>query len=88
MSENSGVEVRTSDQKVQLGCGTLIIIAIIVMIFSGGSNERKLRKEIRELHEKVDRLEQKIDALAAASSAPVQQQAAPPTGTTDAPGSD
>ena len=29
-----------SDKGVQLGCGTLIVIALIVMIFSGGEDAR------------------------------------------------
>jgi outer membrane murein-binding lipoprotein Lpp len=59
-----------SDQNrnVQLGCGTLIAIAIIVMIFSGGRNDSATRKEIRELNQKIDRLEKKIDALTAAQT--------------------
>jgi Sec-independent protein translocase protein TatA len=49
--------------KVQLGCGTLILIAIIVILFSGDRSDRKLRNEIRQLRETVERLEKKIDAL-------------------------
>lgn len=67
----------TNTPKVQLGCGTLILIALIVMFFSGAGKDRALRKEIRELRETVERLEKKIDALHA-------QQPAPPT-TTSAP---
>ena len=54
-----------SDQqpKVQLGCGTLIIIALIVMFLSGDSSDRKLRKEVRELRQTIERLEKKIDAM-------------------------
>jgi outer membrane murein-binding lipoprotein Lpp len=52
-----------TDNKVQLGCGTLIIIALIVMIFSGGQESKELRKSVDELNAKVDRLEQKIDDL-------------------------
>jgi phosphate uptake regulator len=52
-----------SDNKVQLGCGTLIIIAIIVMLFSGGNDSRKLQRQLEELDRKVDRLEKKIDEL-------------------------
>ena len=49
--------------KVQLGCGTLILIAIIVALFSGDRSDKKLRNEIRELKQTVERLEKKIDAL-------------------------
>jgi outer membrane murein-binding lipoprotein Lpp len=52
-----------TDNKVQLGCGTLIIIAIIVMLFSGGSDSRKLRGQLDDVNRKLDRLEKKIDEL-------------------------
>jgi Sec-independent protein translocase protein TatA len=47
-------------QQVSLGCGTLILIALIVLIFSGrgtGDLEREvhgLRSEIRELKKSVE----------------------------------
>ena len=52
-----------TDNKVQLGCGTLIIIAIIVMLFSGGNDSRKLRGQLDDVNRKLDRLEKKIDEL-------------------------
>ena len=52
-----------ANNKVQLGCGTLIIIAVIVMLFSGGNDSRKLRAQLDDLGRKVDRLEKKIDEL-------------------------
>jgi len=52
-----------SDKGVQLGCGTLIVIALIVMIFSGGRDTDKILKSVNELNAKVERLEQKIDEL-------------------------
>ena len=51
------------DNKVQLGCGTLIVIAIIVMLFSGGNDSRKLRRQLDDVEKKIDRLEKKIDDL-------------------------
>lgn len=61
-----------SDQspKVQLGCGTLILIALIVMIFSGRGQQTALQETVQQLNSKLDRLEQKIDALTAASATP------------------
>lgn len=53
------------NKNVQLGCGTLIVIAIIVMIFSGGRSDKETRKELRDLNRKIDRLEKKIDAISA-----------------------
>jgi len=52
-----------TNNNVQLGCGTLIIIAIIVMIFSGGNDTKKLRGQLDEVNGKIDRLEKKIDDL-------------------------
>lgn len=51
------------NNKVQLGCGTLIVIGIIVMIFSGDRGSSQLRAEIQPLNQKIDRLESKIDSL-------------------------
>ena len=53
----------TGDNKVHLGCGTLIIIAIIVMIFSGGRDVDKLRRQLDDMSKQLDRLEKKVDAL-------------------------
>jgi outer membrane murein-binding lipoprotein Lpp len=63
-----------TENQVQLGCGTLILIAIIVMIFSGGGDIDKLQTSIDELQTKVDRLEQKIDALSQRADAPLRPQ--------------
>jgi Sec-independent protein translocase protein TatA len=53
----------TSDNKVQLGCGTLIIIALIVIIFSGGKDTDKLRRQLEDMSKQLDRLEKKVDDL-------------------------
>ena len=63
-----------TDNKVQLGCGTLIIIALIVMLFSGGSDSRKLRGQLDDMNKKLDRLEKKVDELS-------QKVGQPPAGT-------
>jgi len=52
-----------TNNNVQLGCGTLILIAIIVMVFSGGDDAKKLRGQLDEVDRKIDRLEKKIDDL-------------------------
>jgi hypothetical protein len=48
-----------------LGCGTLIIIAIIVAMFSrGGADDiRELRRDIQSLEKKIDQLEVKPVAV-------------------------
>ena len=52
-----------TNNKVQLGCGTLIIIALIVMLFSGGNDSRRLRRQLDDVNQKLDRLEKKIDEV-------------------------
>ena len=51
-------EVRAS-----LGCGTLILIAIIVIIFSGHKDHDRLENQIGELTQEVQRLRQEVSAL-------------------------
>ena len=64
-----------TNNSVQLGCGTLIIIAIIVAVFSGGRSNRDIQRQVEELNRKIDRLEQKIDDLSRrlAEQAPVER---------------
>ena len=60
--------------RVSLGCGTLILIAIIVAMFSRGGDEtdaiRALRKDIQALEQKIDRLE--VKPVAAHQAVPEQ----------------
>ena len=66
----------TSDNKVQLGCGTLIIIALIVIIFSGGKDTDELRRQLDDMSKQLDRMETKVDALSKqlASSPPLERR--------------
>lgn len=52
-----------NNKSVQLGCGTLIIIAIIVAIFSGRNDVEKVQRELEDVNRTLDRLEQKLDEL-------------------------
>lgn len=70
-------------QNVQLGCGTLIAIAIIVMIFSGGDRIRRVRREVEAANERLERIEKKIDMLAAEMKK--QRPVPPATGTAPPP---
>jgi hypothetical protein len=66
--------------KAELGCGTLILIALIVLIFSGGGLTGDLKKQVTTLQEEVLVLEQKIDVLTQAIEAthqPVTADIAP-----------
>ena len=55
-----------NSNRVQLGCGTLIVIALIVMIFSGRSKVDELRGNIEELTKQVVVLQEKVDSLSQA----------------------
>ena len=55
-----------NSNRVQLGCGTLIIIALIVMIFSGRSNVDELKGNVQELTKQVIVLQGKVDVLSQA----------------------
>jgi hypothetical protein len=57
---------------VSLGCGTLILIAIIVAIFSGDNDN-----EIRALHRDVRAIEKKLDAIDGKLVVPAEAPPAP-----------
>lgn len=42
-----------SNNKVSLGCGTLILIAVIVLIFGNANNDKDLLREVRRLQSDV-----------------------------------
>lgn len=47
--------------QVSLGCGTLILIALIVLFFSGGGT-KELEGEIRSLQREISQLKTAVDA--------------------------
>ena len=51
---------QASDNKVSLGCGTLILIAVIVMIFSRGSDTRRVTDEVASVRRDVRLLQSSI----------------------------
>ncbi len=51
-------------QEVSLGCGTLILIALIVLIF-GGRGTDDLQRDVRALRSEVGELRKSVDAQAA-----------------------
>ena len=51
-------------QGVSLGCGTLILIALIVMMFSGGG-AGDLKRDVRALRAEVTELKKSVDAQSA-----------------------
>ena len=57
-----------SNQPVSLGCGTLILIALIVLIFSNGNDDRErqirdLRSDVQALTEEVSKLRKAIETM-------------------------
>lgn len=68
-------------QNVQLGCGTLIAIAIIVIIFSGGDRIRRVRREVEQANQRLERIEKKLDQL----YAEMRRAKQPPPATSSAP---
>ncbi len=49
--------------KASLGCGTLILIAIIVILFSGHKDHDQLENHIQDLSSEVENLREEISAL-------------------------
>ena len=50
-----------SNQKVGLGCGTLILIALIVIIFSGTHNS-EIKQELQQLQTEIRSLQSMVEA--------------------------
>jgi type II secretory pathway component PulM len=48
-------------QQVSLGCGTLILIALIVLIFSGGRND-EVRREVQNLDSSIGQLKTAVES--------------------------
>jgi len=71
------------NQAVQLGIGTLIIIAIIVSMCSGGGEVKELRSDTRELKQQMSEINQKLDALLAKQATAPGANGAAPTPTPD-----
>ena len=51
-----------SSQKASLGCGTLILIAIIVLIFGNAGNE-ELSQDMQQLRQQVSGLDSSVQQL-------------------------
>ena len=64
-SQDQAPRVRLVEgQEVSLGCGTLIIIALIVMFLAGGKND-DLKEEVQGLRGEVAQLRTAIESLEA-----------------------
>lgn len=79
--ETKASQPETGNQGVQLGFGTLIIIALIVSMCSGRSEMEKIQKDTAELKRQIGAIDKKLDTLvpkgSATSSTSVEEPAAP-----------
>ena len=64
-TEPKATESGTSNQGVQLGVGTLIIIALIVSMCSGRTEVEKVQKDTAELKQQLKEINRKLDTLVA-----------------------
>jgi len=61
--ESKPASPATAHQGVQLGIGTLIIIAIIVSMCSGKGEMEQIQRDTTELKKQVGELNRKLDTL-------------------------
>lgn len=57
-----------SSQKASLGCGTLILIALIVMIFSRGGEDKKSSQKLEVLRNEMQTLTAAVSAMSAGTT--------------------
>jgi hypothetical protein len=67
--ETKASQPGTGNQSVQLGFGTLIIIALIVSMCSGKSEVDKIQRDTAALKQQLGVIDQKLDTLVQQSSA-------------------
>jgi len=74
----------TGNQSVQLGIGTLIIIALIVTMCSGRSEMEKIQQDTAELKQQLGVIDKKLDTLVPKGSATMSTSAEEPAPAADA----
>jgi hypothetical protein len=62
-SETKESQPAADNQSVQLGMGTLIIIALIVSMCSGRGEMEKVQKDTAEVKQRLGAIERKLDTL-------------------------
>jgi len=67
-TESQPAPPASGNQSVQLGIGTLIIIAVIVSMCSGNGEVQKLRGDINQRKQQNTEINQKLDTLLQKSS--------------------
>ena len=64
------------NNNVQLGCGTLIVIAIIEMIFSGRDETADVRRELDEVYAGINIMARAAQKILTGMTTPVRSDAA------------
>ena len=59
---SNGSKRQLGSQEVGLGCGSLILIALIVWFFTAASTD-DLEEKVQLLGERLDRIESKLDVM-------------------------
>ena len=80
-SETKESQPAAGNQSVQLGMGTLIIIALIVSMCSGRGEMEKVQKDTAELKQRLGAIESKLDTLVPQGSSGVSAGADDATAT-------
>ncbi len=82
--ETKAPQPETDNQRVQLGFGTLIIIALIVTMCSGRSEMGKIQEDTAELKQQLGVIDKKLDALVPKGSATMSTSVEEPVAPVDA----
>jgi hypothetical protein len=59
----------SSHQSVSLGCGTLILIAIIVAVFGSRGSDKELDQRLKKIEKKMESIEEGIQRIEAGQKA-------------------
>jgi len=82
--ETKASEPATGNQGVNLGVGTLIIIALIVTMCSGKGEMEKIQKDTAALKQQLGEMDQKLDMLVTKGSATTSTSVEAPATPADA----
>jgi hypothetical protein len=81
--ETKAPEPATGNQGVNLGVGTLVIIALIVTMCSGKGEMEKIQKDTAALKQKLGEMDKKLDVLVPKGSASTSMNVEAPTAPAD-----
>ncbi|MDE0861279.1 MAG: hypothetical protein OSA93_14040 [Akkermansiaceae bacterium] len=50
------------DQKVSLGCGTLIVIGLIVLFLGNANDTKDVERKLDAMNKKLERIEKRLES--------------------------